>query len=93
MSEAKFTKGPWSYGGSVEQVWGGVIESSGYHVASAHGKNDDECKANASLIAAAPDLYKALELAANSSGFQYMFSDTRDKINAALSKARGEKND
>ena len=42
------------------------------------------------LYAAAPELYEALEAAANSSGFQYMFSDTRDKINAALSKARGE---
>lgn len=90
ISEVKWTQGKWSYGGSVEQVWGGVIESCGYHVASAHGKNDDECKANAHLIAAAPDLYEALEATANSSGFQYIFSETRDKINAALVKARGE---
>ena len=50
-----------------------------------------EVKRQQRLQAAAPELYEALEAAANSSGFQYMFSDTRDKINAALSAARGER--
>lgn len=36
------------------------------------------------------ELVEALEAAANSSGFQYMFYETREKINAALAKARGE---
>ncbi|WP_024898848.1 hypothetical protein [Brucella rhizosphaerae] len=44
---------------------------------------------DANLVAAATELYEALEAAANSSGFQYMFSETRDKINSALTKARG----
>jgi len=45
---------------------------------------------DACLIAAAPELYEALAKAGNSAGFQYMTSETRDMINAALAKARGE---
>jgi len=35
-------------------------------------------------------LVEALESAANSAGFQYMLSETRAKINAALAKAKGK---
>lgn len=45
---------------------------------------------DAALIAAAPDLYEALLAAANSAGFQYMVGETRDMIQRALDKARGE---
>jgi hypothetical protein len=45
---------------------------------------------DAHLIAAAPELYEALVKAGNSAGFQYMTSETRDIINAALAKARGD---
>ncbi|MPR62730.1 hypothetical protein D7027_13045 [Ochrobactrum intermedium] len=58
------------------------------------GGNDapplEEAVANMHLIAAAPDMYEALEAAANSAGFQYMWPNTRSKIEAALAKARGE---
>lgn len=49
----------------------------------------EELTAYARLMAAAPDLADALEAAANSTGFQYMISETRAKIEAALSKAKG----
>ena len=90
------TPGPWSYGGSVEQVWGGVIESCGYHVASAHGKNDDECKANAHLIAAAPEMLEALKAAiANSDANIGPYGRTSeaqavyDQVSDAIDKAEG----
>lgn len=43
----------------------------------------------ARLIAAAPDLLEALQLAAMSGGFQYMVDETRDVIRAAIAKATG----
>ena len=36
------------------------------------------------------DLLAALEAAASSAGFQYMLSETRDQIDAALAQARKE---
>jgi hypothetical protein len=36
------------------------------------------------------ELYKALEMAASSAGFQYMVRGTREVIEDALAKARGE---
>lgn len=56
-----------------------------------HGDNPrfEEAVANAHLIAAAPDLLEALKEAANSSGFQYMMFETRERINDAIAKAEG----
>lgn len=39
------------------------------------------------VFAAAPEMFEALTLAAQSAGFQYMTSETRAKIDAALEKA------
>jgi hypothetical protein len=52
--------------------------------------SDQQAYANAHLISAAPELYEALSKAAESAGFQYMLSETRQEIEAALTKARGE---
>jgi hypothetical protein len=63
VSEAKFTRGPWSVGGD-----GGFIKTIKNQlqiqptIGCAYGAGD-EVKANAHLIAAAPDLYNALEAA------------------------------
>lgn len=51
----------------------------------------EQNKANATLIAAAPDLLAALQLAGSSAGFQYMTHETRAAIESAIAKATGEK--
>lgn len=48
------TPGPWT-------VNGNKIDGKGYHIASVNSHATTEGKANASLIAAAPDLLVALE--------------------------------
>ncbi len=97
MSETKFTPGPWAkdkYGqlknpdGNPVDVWG-----CGLSIAS----RSTETEANAALIAAAPDLYAALEELDEVFCTQ---ADTRDErtrarkaliaARAALAKARGE---
>lgn len=105
MTTVNFTKGPWKVNSFNSGVSTDYVpdsdRTSGYGAGNDficdlndgeyhEYHNNEEQIANAHLIAAAPELYEALEAAANSSGFQYMFSDTRDKINAALAKARGE---
>jgi hypothetical protein len=42
---------------------------------------------DAQLIAAAPELLRALKMAAESAGFQYMTYETREFIAAAIAKA------
>lgn len=58
---------------------------------SSYGRNDDEMRANARLIAAAPDLLEALQLVRDyvatmkGMGHQYQV-----EIDAAIAKAKGE---
>lgn len=89
MSEAKFTKGPWVAVKSPFEVYNvdhGVLK---YEVC---GDNNliaaiyDEDSADMHLIAAAPDLYAALE-----HFFNNLSSYDIDIIIEALAKARGEK--
>ena len=94
MSKPKFTPGPWSTG----FVDGTKIvrESDRSQIAQVAGDYSDPTiwpimEANAHLIAAAPDLYAALELARErmggaSPGMKAMIAQT----DTALSKARGE---
>ena len=93
MIETKFTKGHWFVDGD-DAHGQAIVRSEHLEIATfwhhSVGSIEKEMRHNANLAAAAPELYEALEEAANSSGFQYMFSETRDKINAALAKARGE---
>lgn len=49
--------------------------------------SNDEARANAKLWAAAPELLEALQMAAQSAGFQYMTHETREVIEAAIAKA------
>ena len=88
----RFTPGPWHY--DDHMVYGGpkmeyVCEVSG-------AASNEFHKANAALISAAPEMYEALEEALNAlCGPQgYKGTDTpegcaREKIRAALAKARG----
>jgi len=80
MSETKFTPGPWKIG---------AYESGRMAVDGANGEEvtgyiDIE---DAHLIAAAPDLYNALEEVIRISDRKH---DAWDKAKAALAKARGE---
>lgn len=96
MTETKFTKGPWFIDSKL--IVGPRIDSDGQD----NGFISEVCdaslsignkKANANLIAAAPDLYEALqrlvnvtsEIAPDVQGAN-VFTDAR----AALAKARGE---
>lgn len=55
----KHTKGPWDF---FSGMGGWYINSKeGKTVADAYGENKEEAKANAKLIAAAPDLLEALQ--------------------------------
>lgn len=81
MSEARFTKGPW---GEKNVLVRGLNFLSHANYPTELGK------ANAHLIAAAPELYEALEDVLNSK--EIVNDDPLvNKIIAALAKARGER--
>lgn len=86
------TPGPWHVG--VKQAEKIVYDSTGWAVANAtvyHGENDaEQVKANARLIAAAPDLLefaKAVVRYAGSAGDDYLADKARDVI----AQATGDK--
>lgn len=100
MSETKFTPGPWRSTRSKVPVddeydYGIVANFNGSEkcIAETFGRCSNflriDASANAAIIAAAPDLYAALErLCAVTAGW-----DVEDEVNAglaALAKARGE---
>ncbi|PVX77204.1 hypothetical protein [Paraburkholderia unamae] len=60
MNEKKFTPGPWSVGGPTGYLNQVAIDPS---IGCAYGAGE-EVKANARLIAAAPDLLEALQTTA-----------------------------
>ena len=99
MSEIKFTPGPWLIAGeSATFVY--ALGPEGTNVfwcdvqaAGRERASRDELIANAHLIAAAPELYEALESArtwVDECGAQAGLQAILDEIDAALAKARGE---
>ena len=101
MSETKFTPGPWFIADMNDEEWDTFVARQNYgrsetiwngtsQIADAWCWDDEisesEFAANSNLIAAAPDLYEALEMCLEINGYQY----ARQKIEAALAKARGE---
>ena len=98
----KFTKGPWSINdGSNHKYLKGKItcndEIDGLETVIVDGPNgyygEDVRKANAHLIAAAPELYEALDKLANGyvgNAWDVGLQPRLKKARAALSKARGE---
>ena len=101
MTELKATPGPWAYDVTVafsdRPDLPCVVDEYRLIVAQCwdDGHSDDECEANAHLIAAAPDLYEALDaleyqLGGETDAVKRRFADVRSKARAALAKARGE---
>lgn len=96
MSNAKFTPGPWSVAGK-EYGWdhfAAVVTPTGIvancHIASL-SRSHEQTAADAHLIAAAPELYEALEaLMADWPADHLPARDTCVKAAIALAKARGE---
>ncbi len=101
MSEAKFTKGEWvsfyphellnSGNASVENELGRRICTS-----DVYKSNLKEVTANMNLIAAAPEMYKMLDLITDSSNMEDAEHALRENFQEALkllAKARGEHNE
>jgi hypothetical protein len=95
MSETKFTPGPWfgaKYSGNSKWIAATIFEdqsSNGWKDGNYMCVSGPISHADAALIAAAPDLYAALEALCTSGGDD----DGTDLISnglAALAKARGE---
>lgn len=85
-----FTKGPWTSG--IGTSTGMVVRANHEpkvrrNVASCGGMNRE---ANAHLIAAAPDLYEALDRLVNWIWSEHGMTDRVNDAVKALSKARGE---
>ena len=108
MTETKWTPGPWRYSFEDGDDWGTVRAGQRWICQASNPAvkwedlptyreaNTDPHQANAQLIAAAPDLYEALEMAAEALD---KFSVGDDDLvteapilaaRAALKKARGE---
>ena len=92
MSETKFTPGPWVASGSLVGAGWIVIRQECTGI-----KDRETLVANANLIAAAPDMYEALEAAIleyGKPGGPWNVPSSPgswiDKAKAALVKARGE---
>ena len=83
--ETKHTPGPWSVGDSIDGAT--VHNESELMVAFCRNLAFDlgECAANARLIAAAPELLEACQLALDSDD-----RGVKDVLRTALAKARGE---
>ncbi len=81
--EAKHTPGPWEpEAGVARGAW--IQGSNGNWAALACGETDEEARANARLIAAAPDLYEALQQALAVHGNGYSWGPAAE---AALAKS------
>jgi len=86
LSVAKHTKGPWLY----DETYG-LIMAGEYEIAACHaGRGTDE-KANARLIAAAPELLDALRWTIAALEYHGIDSSTGelDKAKQVLAKAEG----
>ena len=94
-NQAKFTPGPWTSRGTVVFIGThGQIEEDG---SPAYGGFDivgcPRPEANAHLIAAAPELYEALDMLMDATGpgdASQILTEERENIMALLAKARGE---
>jgi hypothetical protein len=101
MMERKWTKGPWRVWGKpseADMVCGGHVnicepekEFRHSHFASISvGNAWPEGIANAHLIAAAPDMYEAIDAALTEYTLHGSLTDSARLLRAALARARGE---
>lgn len=86
----KHTPGPWTDNKDIRVRGHGSIGLGLCFVnCEPDSPSDIEARANAHLIAAAPDLLEALHVVGMSAGWQYLTFETRALIEAAISKATG----
>ena len=115
MSDVKFTPGPWCLSKQsiriIKKDFSAIGSDDGFLIASSMGRDDSgfyasdsEADANAHLIAAAPDLYEALERSidmlqdyaldykkiSGSNEVHPIHKEIIDQAEKALAKARGE---
>jgi hypothetical protein len=97
MNETKFTPGPWIWGDDYQGLYGAGPNNQVLYYFCGEGMSlgyNKHMDANAHLIAAAPDLYEALEdLIINdfgSDGWNSRMERIAIRARAALAKARGE---
>lgn len=87
--EKKFTTGDWFVSGSTEVV---SMPAQCKITNSVSGNNYEESKANAKLIAAAPDMFEALEsIVNNKKVWDQLEDDQRENIQYCLKKATNER--
>ena len=84
MSETKFTPGPWKLDYSDQLEW--ILTADCYEITSGFADYAPS-KVDAQLMAAAPDLYEALEALVKD---EHIPEWKRISINMLLAKARGE---
>jgi hypothetical protein len=82
MAKIKLTSGMWRID---PQKWSRVIDRCGQPVASVEA--DADSNANASLIAAAPDMFELLEAMENDATIP---ENVREEIQLVLRRARGD---
>jgi hypothetical protein len=82
MAKTKLTSGMWRID---PQKWSRVINLCGQPVASVEA--DADSNANASLIAAAPDMFELLETLENDASIP---KDLQEEIQLVLRRARGD---
>lgn len=97
---AQFTPGPWRYGPATNYSGLYIAPGNRYPILAALHENGrceainfpGQTEANARLIAAAPELYEALEelLSATKEVGYVHYAPMRRKAEAVLAKARGE---
>lgn len=96
MSDTKFTPGPWAHTngiifvGEPENVPDSQIRTFS-SIANMSRRN--EVVANTALVTAAPEIYKALELAESTLELfaeHYVFTEILAQIKRTLANARGE---
>ena len=99
MSESKHTTGPWKIYETEdsETPMGKIGVQTEFDIAHClNGDNIDECRANAQLISAAPDLFHALEMVRDSDedckkdGLPTIPTIARHVIDKAIAKATGK---
>lgn len=98
MSETKFTPGPWKADDNDIETAAGELLATAYAMDRDRLEGRDfyeTAQHNAHLIAAAPDLYEALDNLAMAAEFQIALGDKawiemHGVAKAALAKARGE---